>query len=107
MSGSSEGAPEGAAEVAFAQIQQLRQILDANPFVEVAIDVRCQPPLLPRHQPTAYDFSGAALRRAQSCRYRAGLTTKQRDRAGDVGFDGFAVTIARKACRFHEPCGYR
>jgi hypothetical protein len=73
----------------------------------VVIDVGCQPPLLPRHQPATHDFSGIALKWAQICRYRAGLTTKQRDRAGDVGFDGLAVTIARKACRFHEPCGYR
>src|SRR5215469_11461683 len=105
MSGSAERAAKGAAEVAFAQIYQLRQLLNANPSGEVSIDVGCQTPLLPGRQAAAHDFPRTPVKRAQICRYRAGLPAKQCDRAGDVGLGGLAVTIARKAGGFHEPRG--
>src|SRR5262249_54438657 len=103
---SPESAAKCAAEVALAQLQQLRQIRKPNAVGEVRIDVGGQSPHLPGDQAAAYDFPCASIEVTEICRYRAGFSTQQRDRAFDVCLGGLTVTVARMTCRFHEPRGY-
>jgi hypothetical protein len=101
-----EGTFEGTAELAIAQADEAREIVNEHLARQVGIDMRLDSLGLPSRQATAKDLARGGLARPYDGANRVGFAPQQGNCARNPCFGHFAIAVQRGARSLNELRGH-